>query len=82
MLALAGASLSALGGGLLIAAATFLIWLYSGSKAHAPAVSPPQSEDEAEDEGSDSGAVADIPWCVVSCLYIGLMGTQDRHDKS
>ena len=55
MLALAGASLSALGGGLLVSAATFLIWLYSGSKAHAPVHSPPQSELD-EDEDSDSGA--------------------------
>lgn len=54
MLALAAASLSALGGGLLVAAAIFLIWLYSGSKAHAPVHSPPQSDVD-EDEESDSG---------------------------
>lgn len=57
MLALAAASLSALGGGLLVAAAIFLIWLYSGSKAHAPVHSPPQSDVD-EDEESDSELVA------------------------
>lgn len=57
MLALAGASLSALVGGLFVAAAILLVWVYSGSKAHAPAASPPQSEDEEgeQEEGNDSG---------------------------
>ena len=59
MLALAGGSLSALIGGLLVAVAILMVWAYSGSKAHAPTTSPPHSDDSSssENEDSESGVV-------------------------
>lgn len=55
MLALAAGSLAAIGGGLLVAAMTFAVWLYSSPKAHAPADKLPLSDDLDQDEDRNSG---------------------------